>query len=179
MDNMIPEYSIFNGSPFDVYVHWLILSLGIGVLVSGVATVASCRGIAGFFHLIRTDNSAGFRFYRQFFKYHAVYWWAFWFILVLHLLVTVPHLLWPVAGEPYGGAHWGSFITSITNLVLVLAVFTSCRSFVTFVNVFTPKSILENKGYLRFYRYHNILWWLIGASVTTHVIFGLYHALKT
>jgi hypothetical protein len=170
--------AIFQRTPFDVYIHWLILSFGIGLIISGAAVLGSCRNIAGFFHLIKTDNSWWSRFYRGFYKYHFVYWWAFTFLLVLHLLVTIEHLGLPKAGEPYYAVQVVSLVTSITNFGLVLALQTSCRSAVNFINVFSTKNIIHNSGYLRFYKLHSILWWVLGFSVIYHMIFGIYHAVN-
>ena len=50
-------YTLFEGSGLDVYIHWLILWLGILVLVSGAAVLFSCRSIAAAFNLLGSKGS--------------------------------------------------------------------------------------------------------------------------
>jgi hypothetical protein len=170
---------IFQGSPFDIYIHWLILLLGIGVLISGVAVLTSCRSIAETFNLLKEDTSPGARFYRGFYKHHGIYWSIFWYVLILHLMVTIAHVKLPVDGEPFLLSHQVAFYTSISNLVLTLAVFSSCKSAAWVLNFFTNRSPLGNKGFKQFYKYHSYYWWLLALSVTVHIVSGVIHAVNT
>jgi hypothetical protein len=171
--------TIFQGSALDIYIHWLILILGIGILLSGIAVMTSCRSFAGLFHLLDIKGVHGTGFYRVYFRYHSYYWVAFWFLLVLHLMVTITHLGLPFSAEPYFRAHQVVFFTSIVNLLLILIVFSSCKTFVAVINFFTPASPFSNGFFKRFYSYHFLFWWLLGLSVTGHIIFGLIHAVNT
>jgi len=171
--------AIFQGSPSDIYIHWLILSLGIMVFASGMLVLFSCRAVTGMLNLYKTDNSAVSRFYRAYYKYHSTYWSVFWFALTLHLLTAFFHLGLPVNGVPYSFFQQGSFYTSIGNFVLLGVVLSSCRSVVNLFKVFLPKSPLEYPGYQKFYKYHSILWWLLGIFVASHIIFGVIHAVNT
>ena len=171
--------SIFKGTPLDVYIHWLILSLGIGILFSGGAVLGSCRSIASFFRLLKENQSFGAKFYRIFYKYHSTYWYVFWCVLAMHLLVTVIHVQLPVAGEPYHLSKQFVFFSSIANFSLVLIVLFSCKSFARVLDIIMSKSALTNRYYRQFYRYHSYFWWLLSISLITHIAFGIYHAMNT
>ena len=169
--------NLFIGSPLDIYVHWLIFSLGIGVLLSGSAVLASCRSFANLFHLNSSKNSKGRNFYKKFFKYHSIYWIIFWLILVLHLMVTITHVGLPV--EPFFRAHQVVFITSLINLIFVLLILFSCRSFSRVLNFLTSKDITKNRGFKKFYRLHSYFWLILITSFVIHISFGLIHAINT
>jgi hypothetical protein len=171
--------AIFQGTPQDIYLHWLIVSLGLGILLSGIAVITTCRNFAGFFHLLQGKDSFKTRLYKAYFKFHSYYWVAFFLLLILHLLVTIPHLGLPSPGEPFKLAHWVAFYSSIANFVLVLAVFTSCRSFLGLYNLFTARTPLDGSFFKRFYNIHVILWVLLIASVVVHIIAGIIHTVNT
>jgi hypothetical protein len=171
--------TIFHGTPQDIYLHWLIVSLGVGILLSGIAVITTCRNFAGFFHLLQGKDSFKTRLYKTYFKFHSYYWVAFFLLLVLHLLVTIPHIGLPSPGEPFKLAHWVAFYSSIVNFLLVLAVFTSCRSFLSLYDLFGAKNPLDGNFFKRFYNFHAILWLLLMASVITHIISGIIHAINT
>ena len=172
-------YSIFQGTPLDVYVHWLILFLGIGVLASAGAVLFSCRSVAAVLHLLSSDTSWLDRLYRGFFRYHAYYWGTLGFILAFHLMVTSVHVGIPVSGETVHKAHVVVFVTSLTNIVLLLAVLSSCRTVNRLIVSFTSRNPLSSSIYSRFYRYHVIYWWLLVFSIGGHIVFGLVHATNT
>lgn len=170
---------LFNGSPRDIYVHWLILTLGIGVFLSGLALISTCRSIAGYFHLLRPGQSPRPRFYLTYFKYHSYYWVALGLFLVLHLMATLAHVGIPAAGEPYGLVHQLVFYASISNLILGLLVFTSCRSFLSLLSLFFSKNPLAGSRFKRYFSYHAVIWWLFFFSVCIHIIAGIIHAVNT
>jgi hypothetical protein len=170
--------TIFQGSSLDIYVHWLILGLGIGILVSGTAVITTCRNVAGFLHLVQGDDSRKTRLYSAYFRFHSYYWVAFLLILALHLMVTIVHVGLPSPGEPYYLTHQVVFYTAIVNFLLVLVVFTSCRSFLSLVSLFTSRNPLSG-GYKRFYGFHSILWMMLAVSFITHIVAGIIHAVNT
>jgi len=57
---------LLQGSSQDIYIHWFILVLGIGILLSGALVLISCRSIATRFNLLGTDDSSMAGFYRRF-----------------------------------------------------------------------------------------------------------------
>jgi hypothetical protein len=63
--------------------------------------------------------------------------------------------------------------------VLALIVFTSCRSFLSLYNLFSAGSPLKSGFFKRFYNFHAVLWLLLAASVLTHIISGMVHAINT
>jgi hypothetical protein len=151
----------------------------VGILLSGIAVITTCRNIAGFFHLLQGKDSFKTRVYKVYFKLHSYYWVAFFLLLVLHLLVTIPHIGLPSPGEPYALSHRVAFYSSIANFILVLAVFTSCRSFLSLYNLFTAKTPMDGGFFKRFYNFHAVLWVLLMASVVTHIVSGIIHAVNT
>jgi hypothetical protein len=157
----------------------LIVSLGLGILLSGIAVITTCRSIAGFFHLLQGKDSFKTRLYKAYFKGHSYYWVAFYLLLVLHLFVTIPHIGVPSPGEPFGLVHWVAFYSSITNFLFVLAVFTSCRSFISLYTLFTARTPLGGSFFKRFYNFHAVLWVLLIASVLLHIVTGIIHAVNT
>ena len=171
--------TIFQGTSLDVYVHWLILALGIGILVFGAAVITTCRSVAGFFHLLRDKNTIGARIYRVYFKFHSYYWVAFGTVLVFHLMVTIVHVGVPTAGEPVHLAHQLVFYTAITNFLLTAVVFTSCRSFLSLISIFSSRSLISEDGFSKFYRFHAVFWWLLAISFTVHIVGGIIHAINT
>jgi cytochrome b561 len=170
---------LFQGSSLDIYIHWLILLLGIGILISGISVITTSRSFAGFFHLLKDNGSLKTRIYSAYFRFHSYYWYAFGMFLVLHLLVTIYHLGLPSPDKPYYLAQQISFYTAITNLVLSGIVFTSCKSFPSFVMFFTSRNPLSGRVFARFYKFHSIFWWLFAVSLITHIVAGIIHAVNT
>jgi hypothetical protein len=171
--------TIFQGSSLDIYVHWLILALGIGILVFGIAVITTCRSVAGFFHLLNDKNTLGAKIYRTYFRFHSYYWVAFGTFLVFHLMVTIVHVGVPSAGEPFYLAHQLVFYTAITNFLLTAVVFTSCKSFLSLASLFSSKNPLSRGGFKKFYRYHSVFWWMLAASFIVHITAGIIHAINT
>lgn len=99
--------------------------------------------------------------------------------LVFHLMVTVVHVGLPSAGKPYLLAHQLVFYTAIINFLLVLVLFTSCKSFLSLVNIFSSKNPLSTGGFRRFYRFHSIFWWMLAISFVLHITAGIIHAINT
>lgn len=171
--------AIFQGSPLDIYVHWMILALGIGILSSGIAVITTCRSVAGFFHLLQERDSLWMRVYRAYSRFHSYYWVAFFLFLVLHLMVTIVHVGLPSPGEPYFLAHRVVFYSAIVNFLLALVVFTSCKSFLSFISLFTSRNPLSGSIFKRFYKFHSLLWWILAVSFIVHIAAGIIHAVNT
>ena len=62
---------------------------------------------------------------------------------------------------------------SITNIVLGILVFFTCRCMPGFQ---FARGLIQNKSYLKFYRYHCYLWLLFLASVMIHAVFAINFA---
>ncbi len=172
-------YAIFQGGALDVYVHWLIFGLGLGILVTALAVLFSCRSVAGMLHLLAPGTSWRDRCYRGYYRFHAYYWVAFGFVLVFHLMVTAIHVGFPAAGEIMHLAHVIVFITFITNMVLLLAVLTSCRTVHNMITSLVSRSRLGSSLFDGFYRFHSVYWWLLIVSIGGHIVSGLIHAVNT
>jgi hypothetical protein len=170
---------LFKGTAFDIYTHWLIFALGIGILVFGAAVYFSCRSFAIFFKIPWSKNSFWIRFYTVFYRYHSYYWNIFWFILILHLLVTIPHSGIPNPLAPFFRAQQVSFYSSIVNFVCVAAVLLSCRSISAFFSFFGADNLKSLNAYKKFYKYHSYIGMVLAVSVGTHIVSGLIRAINT
>ncbi len=67
-------------------------------------------------------------------------------------------------------AAWIIFILSITNIILGLLVFLSCRCVPGYK---FAHGLMQNKSYLKFYKFHGYLWLIFLISVLIHGIFAL------
>ena len=170
---------MFQGTSLDIYIHWSIFALGIGIFVSGIAVITTCRSVAGFFHLLQDKKSLKSRIYAVYFRFHSYYWVAFLFFLLLHLMVTMVHVGLPSSGEPYFLAHQFVFYSAIINFLLTLVVFTSCKSFLSFMRFFTPRNLLSSSRFSWFYKLHPVLWVILAVSFAVHITFGMIHAINT
>jgi hypothetical protein len=171
--------NIFKGSIQDIYIHWLVLLLGIGVLLSGIAIFTSCRSFAKFFNLPYTKNQVLNRAYKEYFRYHSMYWIIFLNLLIVHLMVTITHVRLPAVGSSFNTSHLFVFYSSIINFILVLAIFFSCRTMIGMFNFFKFESLLNNRIYKIFYKYHVYYWLILAISVVSHIVFGMIHAINT
>lgn len=173
------EYAIFEGTTIDIYIHWLILGLGIGILVFGTLVFTTCRSFTLRFLLNKSSNNLFGKLYSMVQRYHSYYWVFFWMLLILHLMVTVTHVGFPAQGVPYIGAHWSVFITATVNLLMTFVVFSTCKSFISLTRIFSDIDPLRNKMFQKYYRLHTWLWLLWLISICVHIGFGMYHAINT
>jgi len=68
-----------------------------------------------------------------------------------------------------------AIIFGFITLVFALAIFFSCRTFVSLMTKLGVKNLLQWKPYKKFYQYHLYYWWLFGIAVLAHVIMGTIH----
>ena len=86
------------GDP-DAWIHWIILILGFGSALSGVALFLSCRISPRLFARTIPKLSLTNKTYAAFFKYHSYYWWIFTIFVIAHFVVVYLHAgIWPGAG---------------------------------------------------------------------------------
>ena len=171
--------NLFKGSIQDIYIHWLVLMLGIGIFLSLIAIFTTCRSFVSFFKLLEPKNSKLSRIYKTYFSFHSTYWIIFLILLTLHLMVTITHVRLPLIGEPFYFYHQFVFYSSIVNIFFVFAIFFSCRTMVGMINFFKSRNILNNSIYKRFYKYHIFYWLILAISIASHIILGIIHAINT
>jgi hypothetical protein len=68
-----------------------------------------------------------------------------------------------------------SIILGIITLLLALAVFVSCRTFLSLMHVFGWKNPGENKIYRMFNKLHLWYWWLFGVTLVAHIMMSVIH----
>lgn len=62
------------------------------------------------------------------------------------------------------------FIFSITNVILLTLLFLSCRCLPGFK---FAHGLMQNKSYLKFYKFHVYIWLLLFISVVIHAVFAI------
>ena len=62
------------------------------------------------------------------------------------------------------------FIFSITNIILGILVFLSCRCMPGYK---FAHGLMKNKSYLKFYKFHGYLWLFLLISVFVHAVFAI------
>ncbi len=153
----------------------LAVALGFVTLVSALATFASCRTCLSFLARLGLKDLMENKWYRAFYRYHGYYWWTFLFALVLHLLTTIMHTGLPTPGDPDAAIHWVILSFAFGALVMVVAVFSSCRSLVGLANLFAEKGPLSNTGFRSFYRFHSFYWLVLILFVVGHFASSYVH----
>lgn len=68
-----------------------------------------------------------------------------------------------------------AIVLGFVTLVLVLALFVSCRTFVSLVTRLGAKDPSRLEVYRRFNKYHMYYWWFFGVSVLSHVMMATLH----
>jgi hypothetical protein len=69
-----------------------------------------------------------------------------------------------------------AIILGLITLACALAIFVSCRSCFSLFNRFGLKSIIGNRAYHTFYRYHWYYWWAFLFVFVLHAITGVMHS---
>jgi len=64
-------------------------------------------------------------------------------------------------------------VFAISNIILGVLVFFTCRCMPGFR---LTRGLMQNKNYLKFYKYHGYLWLIFLASVMIHAVFAIYFA---
>ena len=64
-------------------------------------------------------------------------------------------------------------VFAISNIILGVLVFFTCRCMPGFQ---LTRGLMQNKNYLKFYKYHGYLWLIFLASVMIHAVFAIYFA---
>ena len=66
-------------------------------------------------------------------------------------------------------------LLGFVTLVACLAAFTSCRSFAALVSRYAHTSLLENRVYQSFYKYHGYYWWSFLIMLILHMMSSAIH----
>lgn len=83
------------GDP-DALIHWIILGFGVFALVSFILVMASCRSFAGLLGFFTGKNTLAMNSYKNFYRFHSLYWWLFAIAVAGHFGASYVHIgLWP------------------------------------------------------------------------------------
>jgi hypothetical protein len=149
--------------------------LGLITLVLVLTLFASCRSCMLWLQRLGLKNINQGRTYRVFTRYHAVYWWLFGVSLVSHLIMSIFHTGLPQAGDPDAGIHWVILSMGLTNFVLAITLFGSCRIALKLFAGGKPQGLLNNIRYKFYYRFHAYYWIILLLAVTTHFAVAYLH----
>ncbi len=139
-----------------LYGERLAVVLGFVTLAFGLMVALSCRSFPPLAARAGLKSLPASRAYQVFFRYHAYYWWFFGFLLVLHALTGLMHAA-PLAGDPDAGIHWVVLGFALGTAAGAGVVYSSCRSFVSLVAVFSGRNLF-NPFYSAFFRRHGYFW---------------------
>jgi hypothetical protein len=116
--------------------------------------------------------------YSLFYRFHSYFWWAFWFVIALHLMTGVMHTgLVNRTTDPDAYLHWYSLFSGLAGFVVLGAmVLLSCRSFVSLADFLTEKHALDIRPVAALYRYHAYYWFLFALVVVSHFTIGFIHS---
>ncbi len=159
----------------EIYLHRVILFLGLGSGALALATFAYCRSCLAFFR-IPGRNPMETRAYPSFFRQHASYWWAFGVLMVAHIMTAISHTGLPAAGDPDAYIHQIVLLLGIAIAVCALAMFSTCRVFPRLLAPLTPRSGAASRLYQLLYGGHSYLWLAFSMLVAGHMAVGIIHA---
>lgn len=158
-----------------VYNERLAIILGFLSLALTLATFFSCRSFVAFVNFLGVKNPNKNRIYNSFFKHHSIYWWGLLLVLTLHLLVAVMHISFNDPTEADAYLHPYILLAGAVALIVVLVIYTSCRSFSGLLNLINGKSPLSGKVFASLYRLHNLYWIVLLAIVAIHFTLVYLH----
>jgi hypothetical protein len=158
-----------------VYNERLSIVLGFITLLLTLATLFSCRSFIFFLRHIGIKNPERNRFYAAFFKYHSLYWYGLVFILVLHPLAGIMHIVFTDSTDPDAYLHTWVLAAGAAAFAVILIILVSCRSLVAFLAFITGKNPLAGKYFAAFYRLHSYFWSILIILIVLHFTFSYLH----
>jgi hypothetical protein len=84
-------------------------------------------------------------------------------------------MLFDISSQPAVYNERIAIILGLVTLVLALAIFASCRTFVSLLQRLGLENPSQNKFYQGFYKYHLYYWWGFGVSLLAHVMMVTLH----
>ncbi len=171
MSYTIPQQTPAGAATYD---ERIAIVLGLVTLVAALATFASCRSCVAALNRVGLGRLTDGAAYRWFFRYHAVYWFAFGVALASHITMSVGHTGLPQPGDPDAGAHWLVLGAGLASVISGLSLFSSCRILPGLV--FRGGRGIKFARYQAFFRFHAYLWLIFLAVVAGHFMAGYAHA---
>src|SRR5512136_2264498 len=89
-----------------VYNERVAIILGLTALFLALLAFVSCRTCLAWLSRLGWKHALDNRVYRQFYRFHAYYWWFLGVALVTHIFLAVIHTGLPQAGDPDAYLHW-------------------------------------------------------------------------
>jgi hypothetical protein len=68
-----------------------------------------------------------------------------------------------------------SIVLGFITLIAVLAIFLSCRNFISLLGHLGIKDPTGNKAFRKFFKYHSSYWWGFGFVAILHLLAGIMH----
>ena len=94
---------------------------------------------------------------------------------MIQLIFTAPAQNISLAATPTIINERIAIMLGVATAVLALAVFISCRIFLSLMKFFGWKNPGENRVYRAFNRHHLLYWWLFGVVLLAHVMMAVFH----
>jgi hypothetical protein len=157
-----------------IYDERVAVVLGVLTLISGLATLVSCRSCVNVLHLLGWHNPLGTKWYQAIYRYHTYYWWSFGILLISHIIMAVSHTGLPESGDPDANVHWMILFLGLASFISAFSIFSSCRVFPSLKIMATPGRPVGNK-YRSFFKYHSYYWVIFLVLVAGHFTIGLIH----
>ena len=154
----------------DIAVQRASVVLGFLTLGSVLAVFASCRSCLGLLRRFGLNPMSG-KAYQAFFRYHALYWQAFFLLLAAHLSLAFAHTGIPQAGDPDAPVHWRILALGLAAALSGGVLFSSCR--ISFG--FLTRSLKSRKGYPAFNAFHGYYWLILFGLIAMHFYFAHAH----
>jgi hypothetical protein len=158
-----------------VYNERLSIILGFLTLFLTLAVFFSCRTFISLINWLGVKNPLNNGLYTAYFKYHSLYWYGLIFILVLHPIVGIMHVVFIDSADPDAFLHKWVLISGAVALAAALIILVSCRSLAAFLGFITGKNLLAGKSFAAFYRLHPLIWLSLVIMVVLHFTFSYLH----
>lgn len=159
-----------------IYVHRVVLSLGLGSAVFALASIASCRSCVTWLSFLFKKSPMTAKWYQSFYKYHTYYWWLLGVLMESHAIMAISSTGLPEAGDADANIQWVILSLALASFVSTIVVFLSCRILPRVFDFTTGKRLLEVRAYRSFYKYHSYVWLAFIASVAAHMTVAFIHA---
>jgi len=152
------------------------ITLGLITLILALLAFSSSRSFASLFRhagMNLLDN----RIYKGYYRYHAIFWSIFAFMLFIHISMGSIHIvLNSFTNDPDAYLHRYVLAAGLTGLLLVGAIVTSCRSLLGFLSILYLKNPLSIAQFQRYYKLHSYFWLMFLVPIIIHYWFSYLHA---
>ena len=157
-----------------IYDERIAIILGWVTLALALSIFFSCRIFLGFLKRRGWQKLSESRAYQKFNSFHGTYWWAFYIVLVVHLLTAFGHIGIPQAADSDSPVHWTVLLTGLVGALMIGLIYFSCRSVNSLLSFFTSKGPAQL--YPSYFKSHSVIWLMFSLMIAVHVAVAFHHA---